>query len=145
MKKGAKKSETKPSEVVTDALASYNAAIRNELGSIDHPIIHLTGSLTKAQNNRMERWNGTLKHRTKVMAGFQNAESVARFTNGFIAHYNFVRAHEALNYLTPSQMVGLTEEKLSWLDLIVAARPVTMTIKNPNKSSLLSKGSESAQ
>lgn len=133
MKKGAKKSETKPMEVVTDALPSYNAAIHNELGSIDHPVIHLTGSLTKALNNKIERWNGTLKHRTKVMAGFQNAESATRFTDGFIAHYNFIKGHEALNCLTPAQMVGLTENKLSWLDLILSAKPMNDPLKNQIK------------
>jgi len=121
MKKGVNKSTTAPSEIVTDALPSYNNAIQNELGSANDQIVHLTGSLSKAFNNRMERLNGTYKNRMRTMAGFQNKEGAAQFVDGFSTFYNFIKPHMALGDLTPAQMLGLVDEKYSWLDLILAA------------------------
>ena len=123
MKKGAKTSREKPLEIVTDGLSSYDNAILKEFGSNPgEPLIHLQGSLTKALNNKMERMNGTIKSRTKNMAGLYNTESAIRFANGFSIYYNFIKPHTSLNQKTPAEAAGIANERYTWLDMIIKSK-----------------------
>jgi len=123
IKKALKTSKEQPLEIITDGLESYSPAIKKELGNNpEKPLIHLQGSLTKALNNRMERWNGTIKSRTKTMAGLYDEESAVRFADGFSIHYNFVRPHMALHNMTPAMMLGVAKERYDWLDMIVKSK-----------------------
>ena len=125
LKKALTTSKEQPLELVTDGLESYSNAIRKELGSNpEKPVIHLQGSLTKALNNKMERLNGTIKSRTKTMAGMYNQDGSIRFAEGFSIYYNYVRPHLALNHMTPAMMRGITNEHLSWMDLIEKSKKI---------------------
>ena len=68
---GLKKCRDKPLEFVTDGLDSYSVAIKEKI--INAPIIHLQGSLNEGYNNKIERFNKTLKTRTNQMNMFQNS------------------------------------------------------------------------
>jgi transposase-like protein len=131
LRKGIKISEEQPLEIVTDGLGSYNNAIKNEIGTNpEKPVIHLQGPLSKGLNNKMERLNGTIKSRTKTMAGLCNEGSIATFVDGFKVYYNFVRPHMTLN-MTPAMMTGVANEKYDWIDLIKkSAKPVKYKKKN---------------
>jgi len=123
LKKAKRANNGKVTELVTDGLRSYDVAIRNQLGSDpEHPVIHLQGPLCIGLNNKMERLNGSIKARTKTMAGFYNQESALRFTNGFKIYYNFMKSHSALFDMTPAMAAGIEREKCNWLDLIIKSK-----------------------
>ncbi len=122
IKDGLKKCKTEPMEVVTDGLSSYSGALRKiSKKRKNRPIIHLRGPLIEALNNKMERFCGTVKARTKPMGKFNSKKSAERFAEGFGTYYNFVKPHKALGGKTPAQAAGLIRKKCSWLDLISAA------------------------
>lgn len=118
LKKGINASRNRPLEIVTDGLPSYDPAIDTELGDSNQPIIHLQGPLSEALNNKMERFNGTLKNRLKTMQHLGSEQSAKVFGRGFAAHYNFVRRHKALGGKTPAQSAKITKGKETWLSLI---------------------------
>ena len=122
MEKAKKTSKNNPIEIVTDGLTSYNDAIKNELQpTIENPIIHLQGPLSKAYNNKIERFNGSIKTRTKTMGSFQNKESMKQFIDGFSIYYNYIRPHTGLEKKTPAESIGIYKKKTNWLDLIISS------------------------
>lgn len=58
-----------------------------------------------ANNNRIERLNGTLRERVKVQRGWKSKKS--QIAEGQRIHYNFVKPHQALDGKTPAQNAGL--------------------------------------
>lgn len=123
IKEGLTLSTTRPIELVSDGLSSYQVAIEREFRSKgkNNDVIHIKGPLTAGFNNKIERFNGLLKNRVKTMGGFQNEESVNTFTKGFQVYYNFIKGHKSLGGKTPAQVAGLVSKKKSWLDLILDA------------------------
>jgi putative transposase len=71
-----------------------------------------------ANNNRVERLNGTLRERTKVSRGWKTGKTP--IAEGQRIHYNFVKPHQALEGQTPAEasVIKLEEEKNKWLTLI---------------------------
>ena len=120
IKKGLKKCEVEPMELVTDGLSSYSAALRkiSKTRRKKRPLIHLQGPLIEALNNKMERFCGTVKARTKPMCGFNSGKSAKKFMKGFEVYYNFIKPHRSLGGKTPAQAAGLSKKKYTWLDLI---------------------------
>ena len=70
-----------------------------------------------ANNNRIERLNGTLRERVKVQRGWKSFDS--KIAEGQRIQYNFVKPHKALDGQTPAQAagVGLTT-KNKWMELL---------------------------
>jgi len=73
-------------------------------------------------NNRMERYQGTLKERTKVMRALKNSDTA--ILDGQRIYYNHIRPHQGLNGKTPAQAAGLELEfdGNKWLRLIQNAK-----------------------
>jgi len=72
-------------------------------------------------NNKMERMNGELRQREKVMRTLERTDTP--ILTGMQIYHNFVRPHEALNGRTPSETAGITVEgKDKWLTIIQNAR-----------------------
>jgi transposase-like protein len=119
-----KHSRNQVSELITDGLPSYAESVNRELRNRTRPLIHVQGPLLtgKINNNQMERMMGTIKERTKLTMHFHNEPGAKLFSKGFRTHYNYVRGHMALDGKTPAQAAGLSEKKLSWLDLISKAQ-----------------------
>jgi len=116
--RGLQRSENKPLEIVTDSAPEYSKAISEKFKNSD-PLIHVQASIsTPLSNNKMERFFRTLKQRYKTLNSFQSRENAITFIDGFQTYYNFIRGHRSLNGLTPAQVAGLVNRKLSWLDLI---------------------------
>jgi transposase-like protein len=123
-KKGKEKSINPPKELVTDALPSYNFATDDQFGSNptadpNQKTIHIVGPLFGAiNNNKIERFNGSVKGRLKPMGHLSSNEGADLFADGYEIHYNYIREHQALNGKTPyGASKGLTEE-LNWRQLI---------------------------
>lgn len=125
LRKGTKKSTSRPLEIVTDGLQSYGKAIEAELQNTNpddrQGIIHLQGPLTAGLNNRLERYHGTLKSRLKTTHHLENENTAQTFVKGFSTHYNFIRPHKGLQGKTPAQAAKLAREKSTWLSLIQQA------------------------
>ena len=96
----------KPEQIFTDAHPAYNEPIFDLLRGTWH--ISKAGiNKPHANNNRVERLNGTVRERTKVQRGWKSFDSV--IPEGFRIHYNFVKPHEALEGQTPAQRAGISE------------------------------------
>jgi len=125
LRKGLETARNKPVEIVTDGLRSYTEAIERECKTkLDNQgLIHVQGPLTgPLTNNRVERFHGTLKRRTKVMCHLGNKLSAETFAKGFATYYNFIKPHAALNGRTPAQAAKISNSKQSWLNLILKAQ-----------------------
>ena len=74
---------------------------------------------TQLNNNRIERYHGTLKDRTRVMRGRGDMDTAKNTADGFALHYNYIRKQEGLGFQTPAQAskINLLFED-GWGDLI---------------------------
>ena len=127
-KKGKKSSKTSPNQIITDGLPSYNGAIQTEFGGKNHTqgsnqrTLHIVGPLVgKINNNKIERFNGSIKGRLKPMGHLNTVEGARTFGEGYEIHYNFIREHQALNGRTPAEMAKISDEKMNWRQLIEKA------------------------
>lgn len=53
----------------------------------------------------MERLNGEVRDREKVMRGLKNIDTTV--LTGYQLYHNFIRPHEGINNLTPAEMCGV--------------------------------------
>ncbi len=65
-------------------------------------------------NGKLERWHGSLKGERFRLASPQTLGETRRVVAAFVAHYNQVRLHSALGYITP-------EDKLHGLETVIYA------------------------
>jgi len=62
-------------------------------------------------NGKLERWNRTLKQTTIRPKEPQSLEEAIRVVESFVEHYNNVRLHSAIGYITPvDKLAGLDKE-----------------------------------
>ena len=66
--------------------------------------------MDKTNNNIVERLNGTVREREKVMRGMKGDETAEELMNGFRTYYNFIRPHMSPNGQTPAEAPGLDLE-----------------------------------
>lgn len=121
--KGKEVSGTVPDFMVTDGLQAYTKAFNKEFYTMRRPRpqhVRLAGIAKRANNNVVERINGTIRERNKVMRGLKSEESAQAIIDGFRVYYNFIRPHTSLNGKTPAEAagidLGLNENK--WMNLI---------------------------
>jgi transposase-like protein len=115
-----------PKTVITDKLASY---LDVRYGKDTE---HIQGRPFAVEDNtqKIERFHGTLKQRTKVMRGLKNIETAHDFMNGWLVHYNYLRPHDALADKTPAEVAGIAFPYKNWAEIIRTHRPsqkVTVT------------------
>jgi hypothetical protein len=68
-------------------------------------------------NNKMERFNGEIRDREKVMRGLKKPETP--IIPGYQIYHNYVRPHEALDGKTPAEACGIqVKGENKWLTLI---------------------------
>jgi len=117
MESAAKRAGKIPKEVITDKLRAYLNGIELAYGGDTE---HRQGGPFNIENNSnlIERFHGTLKARTKVMRGLKNIESAIEFTQGWLAHYNYLRPHDALHGKTPAEVAGIDYPYKNWDALI---------------------------
>jgi transposase-like protein len=114
-----------PATMITDGLRTYGTAYKKELGWRRHDAkqthireIALAGQV---HNNKMERMNGEVRDREKVMRGLKRTDTP--ILKGMQIYHNFIRPHEALNGDTPADRAGIkVEGDDKWMTLIQNAQ-----------------------
>jgi transposase InsO family protein len=56
-------------------------------------------------NGKIERWHGSLKREAIRPGAPLSVEDAKRLVTGFVEHYNNVRLHSAIGYITPKDML----------------------------------------
>jgi transposase-like protein len=110
----------KPKTIITDGLMSYHNAYIKEYWTRKAPRtehIHKISFRGKHENNKMERFNGEVRDREKVMRGLKTKDTP--ILSGIQLFHNWIKPHEGLGGKTPSEACGITVEgKNKWLTLI---------------------------
>jgi transposase-like protein len=123
-RKGKMSTRNLPTDIVTDGLPSYCGAIEAEFSGTNgmhgsEQVLHVLGPLVgKINNNKVERFQGSVKSRLKAMGHLNSLKGARNFAKGYHIHYNFIREHKALNGRTPAEVAGISEEKQNWQKLI---------------------------
>ncbi len=110
----------KPLTFITDGLPAYNDAYKKEFRTLGLPqtqhIRHITLRGDR-NNNKMERFNGEVRDREKVLRGLKKDDSV--LLSGYQLYHNYFRPHEALEGKTPAEACGIKiEGENKWKTLI---------------------------
>ncbi len=108
--------KTEPRAILTDGLGSYAVAAQREFPDAIH--VSGVGLQARMNNNRMERYHGTFKERTKVMRAVKKPDSA--FIEGQRIYYNHIRPHQALDGKTPAEAAGIKPDVIGnkWEALI---------------------------
>lgn len=68
-------------------------------------------------NNKMERFNGEVRDREKVMRGLKTKETP--ILTGYQLCHNYIRPHEGLNGKTPAEACGIKiDGENKWITII---------------------------
>jgi len=110
-----------PMTLITDGLHAYHLAWKRELYTFRRPhakhIEHATWRGQANDNRKMERFNGEIRDREKVMRGLKKPDTP--IISGYQIYHNYVRPHEALEGRTPAEACGIKiEGENRWLTLI---------------------------
>lgn len=113
--------DKRPKLLITDGLPAYHQAYvkeyeTNSIATTTHHIRKIT--LTGDQNNKkMERFNGEIRDREKVMRSLKRADTP--ILTGLGIFRNYVRPNGGLDGCTPSEMAGIeVQGDNRWLTLI---------------------------
>jgi transposase-like protein len=117
MEKATERANKTPKVVMTDKLAAYLDGIELAFGADAE---HKQGSPFSVQTNTnlIERFQGTLKDRTKVLRGLKKPETARKFIEGWLIHYNYFRPHISLKGKTPAHKAGIVLSANDWLDVV---------------------------
>lgn len=114
----------RPNVVISDGAPNFNKAFKGEFFTRRKPRsrhvrhIRLQGD---RNNNKMERLNGEVRHREKVMRGSKNVDTT--ILPGYQLYHNFVRPHEGIGNITPAEKCGVKiEGDNKWVTLIQNAK-----------------------
>jgi len=117
MERASKRANKVPRIVITDKLAAYLDGIEIAFGAgTTH--IAAKGLTAKTSTNLIERMQGTIKARTKVMRGLKQRRTAKLFMDGFLVHYNFFRPHSGIGDFTPAEKAGIRFPYRNWLDVV---------------------------
>lgn len=131
---GKPSDKIKHPDLITDGNPSYDAAVmayndlinKNDSKLIKRTVIGLKNLDDQSKEYRsfkqlVERLNRTYKYHTRPRAGFKSFDGAVALTTLFVAFYNFMRPHSALNHATPVNLEALKERHLmpdKWVALI---------------------------
>jgi putative transposase len=113
----------RPETLITNGLPAYRDAFNKEFYTNTKPqsqhinAIKLTEHENTANNNKMERINGEIRDREKVMRGLKIKETP--ILQGMQIYHNFIKPHEGLAGKTPSEACGIElKGENKWITLI---------------------------
>lgn len=119
MELAAKRAGKIPKRVITDKLAAYLDGIELVFGADTKHIQN--GPFEKEDDtNLIERFQGTIKDRTKVVRGYKTLPTARLILDGFLIHYNFFRPHISLKGRTPAEVAGIKLPYKTWTDFVRA-------------------------
>lgn len=118
---GKKVAGKQPKTLITDGAPNFHEAYEQEFwtNKIANRTEHIREIAFNGErhNNKMERMNGELRQREKVMRTLEKPDT--EILSGMQIYHNYIRPHEALNGQTPSEAAGIkVEGKDKWLTLI---------------------------
>jgi transposase-like protein len=122
---------TKPMTLITDGLPAYHDAYKKEFWTLRNPRTkHIRHIKIRGDhnNNKMERLNGEIRDREKVMRGLKKDDTP--ILKGYQIFHNYIRSHQGLKGKTPAEVCGITVEgKNKWLTLIQNAKLSTESLQ----------------
>lgn len=111
----------RPSVLISDGARNFNDAFKREFFTRRSPRsrhiqhIRLQGD---HNSNKMERFNGEVRDREKVMRGLKNS-SDSKVLDGYQIYHNYIRPHEGIANMTPAEKCGIKiEGDNKWMTLI---------------------------
>jgi len=127
MNEARKRAGKSPKTIITDRLAAYIDGIELVFGSAAKHI--QSKPFTDVNStNIIERFQGTLKDRTKIIRGFKNMTTAELLTDAWLAHYNFFKEHESLGNIPPAQKMGIPTPFKNWAEVISPAKAAVSAI-----------------
>lgn len=105
---GKEIAKSTPDYIITDALHSYQKAIRKEFDT--RKTAHIkTKSLSEGFANRpIERYHNEVRAVIKSKRGLGNDKSAQEFADGYRIYHNYCRPHSGLsNNITPAEASGI--------------------------------------
>jgi transposase-like protein len=108
-----------PKRLITDGAPNFHEAYTKESytrrnGAEHIQEIRMAG---KVHNNKMERMNGEIRDRERVMRGIEKMDTP--ILKGIQLYHNYIKPHMALEGRTPAEMAGIeVRGKDKWLTLI---------------------------
>lgn len=118
---GKKLTQKKPKVLISDGATNFHRAFQKEFYThkketrpihIQH--IHFKGDMN---NNKMERLNGEIRDREKVIRGLKKTDSP--MISGYQLYHNYIRNHMGLEGKTPAEACGIKiEGENKWITLI---------------------------
>jgi len=118
---GVRVTGKKPKTLITDGLPAYHDAYFKEYWTHEKETRteHIRKITIKGEvhNNKMERFNGEVRDREKVMRGLKKENTP--ILKGYQIFHNYIRPHEGLNGKTPSEACGIeVKGENKWITLI---------------------------
>ena len=101
-----------PKVIMTDHLQAYIYGIKYTFGD-QSKHLQVKKFTVRPNNNIIERMQGTIKERTKVMRDMKSLDSAQLLLDGFLANYNYFRPHETLG-TTPASKAGIQFPYQNW-------------------------------
>jgi transposase-like protein len=117
MELASKRADVVPANVITDKLRAYLDGIELAFGA-DTKHIQSSPFGGAESTNIIERFQGTIKERTKVIWGFKTPETATLIIQGFMVHYNFFRPHLSLKNRTPAEAAQIKSPFKNWGDIV---------------------------
>ena len=108
----AKQKTVTTKAIIHDGLQSYNEALNREYFTNTNPRVKNIRSISvrnEGLNSVVERLNGTMREREKIMRGMQTKETAQKIIEAMRIHYNFCREHSKLGK-TPAEASGIKIE-----------------------------------
>jgi putative transposase len=106
-----------PTEIITDKLSAYIEGIDlASRGRVRHIISR--PFTDEDSTNMIERFQGTLKQRTRVIHHFRDLETARLLTEGWLIHYNFFKEHESLGNVSPAKHMKVALPFQDWNDVV---------------------------
>jgi transposase-like protein len=126
----------KPHILITDGLRSYHEAWMKEFRTqkLADTTVHIRNITLEGthNNNKMERLNGEIRDREKVMRSLKKDDTP--ILTGMQIFHNYVRPHDGLEGRTPSELAGIqVEGENKWLTLIQNAASHPTKVDNKEK------------
>jgi putative transposase len=119
-KKGKDVAAKIPSTLISDGARNFNDSFKKEFFTVSNPRTRHAKHIRwqgDHNNNKMERLNGEVRDREKVIRGLKKADTP--ILKGYQIYHNYMRPHEGLDGKTPAEVCGISiEGENKWVTLI---------------------------